>query len=41
MANKKSNRGEVSSRRPKPLTPKMSVTRESKRRYGCGGKLKK
>lgn len=26
--------------RPKPLTPKVSVTRDPKRRYGCGGKIK-
>ena len=28
------------SRRPKPMSPKAGVTRNSKRRYGCGGKLK-
>lgn len=28
-------------KRPKPLTPKAGVTKEGKRRYGCGGKLKK
>lgn len=27
--------------RPKPLTPKAGVTRDGKRRYGCGGKIKK
>ena len=27
--------------RPKPLTPKTSITREGKRRYEEGGKLKK
>ena len=27
--------------RPKPMTPKVSVTRNGKRRYGCGGKIKK
>lgn len=30
-----------SSSRPKPLTPKAGITRDSKRRYGCGGKIKK
>ena len=24
----------------KPMAPKAGVTRNSKRRYGCGGKLK-
>lgn len=37
--NKKSNGGSVS--RAKPLTPKSGVTRNGKRRYGCGGKIKK
>ena len=27
-------------RRPKPLTAKVSVTRDGKRRYSCGGKMK-
>ena len=27
--------------RPKPMTPKISVTRNDKRRYDCGGKIKK
>ena len=27
--------------RPKPMTPKAGVTRDPKRRYGCGGKIKK
>ena len=27
--------------RPKPLTPKAGITRSGKRRYGCGGKIKK
>ena len=40
MANKKTGSKKVSSGRPKPLTPKVSVTRNGKRRYGCGGKLK-
>lgn len=36
--NKKANGG--STGRPKPLTAKISATRDGKRRYGCGGKLK-
>ena len=27
--------------RPKPLTPKAGVTKNGKRKYGCGGKVKK
>ena len=27
--------------RPMPLTSKAGVTRDGKRRYGCGGKIKK
>lgn len=27
--------------RPKPLTPKAGITKSGKRRYGCGGKIKK
>ena len=27
--------------RPKPLTPKAGITKNGKRRYGCGGKIKK
>lgn len=27
--------------RPKPMTGKAGVTRDPKRKYGCGGKLKK
>ena len=26
--------------RPKPPVPKVGITKNSKRRYGCGGKLK-
>ena len=26
--------------RQKPMTSKVSVTKDPKRRYGCGGKLK-
>ena len=35
MANGKKNTG-----RPKPMTAKAGVTKNPKRRYGCGGKLK-
>lgn len=35
-ANKKNAMG-----RPKPLAPKASITRDGKRRYSCGGKIKK
>lgn len=27
--------------RAKPLTPKAGVTKQRRRRYGCGGKLSK
>lgn len=27
--------------RPKPMAPKAGVTKQRKRRYGCGGKLSK
>lgn len=27
--------------RPKPLTPKAGITKNGKRRYGNGGKIKK
>lgn len=27
--------------RPKPMTPKISVSKNGKRRYKCGGTLKK
>ena len=30
-----------SSRRRSPMVSKAGVTREPKRRYGCGGKIKK
>lgn len=36
--NKKANGG--STGRPKPLNAKISATRDGKRRYECGGKLK-
>lgn len=29
------------SSRPKPLTPKAGITKSGKRRYDCGGKIKK
>lgn len=32
--------GKKSSVRPKPMTPKAGYTK-TKRRYGCGGKIKK
>lgn len=38
MAKKSGNK---SSNRRTPMTPKAGVTRDSKRRYGCGGKIKK
>lgn len=34
-------RSSKSTGRPKPMTPKAGVTRDPKRRYGCGGKIKK
>ena len=37
--NKKASGGSV--RRAKPMTSKMSVSRSGKRRYGCGGNMKK
>ena len=41
MATKKTgNKNSNPTGRPKPLTPKAGFTR-TKRRYGCGGKLKK
>lgn len=27
--------------RPKPATPKAGITKNGKRRYGCGGNIKK
>ena len=39
MVKKKANGGSV--RRAKPLTPKAGVTKSGKRRYGCGGTMKK
>ena len=38
---KKKKAQEKGSGRPKPLTPKVSTTRNGKRRYEEGGKLKK
>ena len=37
--NKKAAGGSIG--RAKPLTPKSGVTRDGKRRYGCGGKIRK
>lgn len=37
MATKKSNKA---TGRPKPVTAKAGVTRDGKRRYSCGGKMK-
>ena len=37
MAKKKTS----TRKRPAPLTPKAGVTRDPKRIYGCGGKIKK
>ena len=31
----------VKTARPKPLTPKSGVTKDGRRRYGEGGKIKK
>jgi hypothetical protein len=39
VINKKANGGSI--RRAKPMTPKVSVSRSGKRRYGCGGSMKK
>lgn len=33
-------KGKKSIGRPKPMTAKAGVTKNPKRRYGCGGKLK-
>lgn len=41
MKKKSSNNSNRPTGRPKPLTPKAGVTRDGKRRYGCGGKIKK
>lgn len=38
MANKK---GSATTGRRKPLVPKAGVTKNGKRRYSCGGKIKK
>lgn len=39
--NKVKTNSSKSTGRPKPMTAKVSVTRDSKRKYGCGGKIKK
>jgi len=41
MKRKSTNNSNKSTGRPKPLTPKAGVTRDGKRKYGCGGKIKK
>lgn len=41
MAKRKGNQSSKATGRPKPVTGKAGVTRDGKRRYGCGGKLKK
>jgi hypothetical protein len=38
--NKSSNRRSSNSGRPRPMTARASLTMNSQRRYGCGGKLK-
>ena len=40
MSKKTGNQSNKPTGRPKPLTSKSGVTRNGKRRYGCGGKLK-
>lgn len=35
-----SKKASGSTGRPKPVVAKAGVTRNSKRKYGCGGKLK-
>lgn len=42
MATKKTTakKKSPSRRRPEPLVAKAGVTKDGKRRYGCGGKLK-
>lgn len=39
MANKK--KASKPTGRPKPLAAKAGVSRDPKRRYGCGGKMRK
>ena len=31
----------MATRKAKPMTPKAGVTRDPKRRFACGGKMKK
>ena len=38
---KKKTKSVKNTNRPKPLTSKAGVTKDGKRRYGCGGKIKK
>ena len=41
MPKRTSNRSNKSTGRRSPMVPKAGVTRDPKRRYGCGGKVKK
>ena len=41
MSTKRKSSSSDRSRRQKPMVPKSGLTRDGKRRYGCGGKLKK
>lgn len=41
MAKRSGNKSSKPTGRPKPMTGKAGVTRDGKRRYSCGGKLKK
>ena len=41
MAKGKGNKSTKATGRPKPVVSKPGVTRDGKRRYGCGGKIKK
>ncbi len=41
MSKRSGNKSSKPTGRPKPMTGKAGVTRDGKRRYGCGGKLKK
>ena len=34
-------KAKTSTKRPKPVAVKMGFTKSNKRRYNCGGKLKK
>lgn len=41
MAKRKGNKSNGATDRPKPIVRNPSLTRDGKRRYGCGGKIKK